>query len=81
MNKKEKTIKNLENIKKRAEKMVEKENGICFCEICKKPVAKWILSPGGEGSYQASIKELQRHQVYWGDGRLIFRCYECENKL
>lgn len=76
MNKTEKTIKNLENIKKRAEKMVEKEDAICYCQVCKKPVAKWILSPDGEGSYQSSIKELQPHRAFFDNG-IKFFCLDC----
>jgi hypothetical protein len=77
MKTKEKTIKNLENIKRRAEKMVEKENGICFCEVCKKPVAKWVLSPDGEGSYQSSIKDISSNRAFWDNGIIKFFCKDC----
>lgn len=70
MKNKEKTIKYLENIKKRAEKMVKKEH-IYYCKVCKEPVAKQVLAKDGTLPFE----DIKEHQIL-GFGE--FLCINCD---
>lgn len=69
---KEKTIKYLENIRKRAEKLSKRR--FEYCKVCGKKLAEWV------GTNLKDLKD-DKYEIYQIiDGDFVFACWDCDPK-